>query len=122
MTPRRVSPFWLSLSVVTGLYLLFLVALLSATATYTTPHHLWEALKSREILYSIKLSILTCTASALLALLLAVPVGYLLSRGRFAGKPWLDAALDIPIVLPPMVVGLCLLIFFQTPVGKLIDG
>ncbi|MBI3879818.1 MAG: ABC transporter permease [Verrucomicrobia bacterium] len=118
----RVSPFWLSLGVVTGLYLLFLLALLGATATYTTPGQLWESLGSREIRYSIGLSLATCTVSALLALLLAVPVGYLLARGRFPGKPWLDAALDIPIVLPPMVVGLCLLIFFQTPVGKVIDG
>ncbi len=117
----RLTPFWVGLGVVTGLYLAFLIALLGATATYTTPHDLWEALKSREIIYSIKLSLVTCTASALLALLLAVPVGYLLSRGRFAGKAWLDAALDIPIVLPPMVVGLCLLIFFQTTAGKLIE-
>ncbi|MBI3877910.1 MAG: ABC transporter permease, partial [Verrucomicrobia bacterium] len=48
-------------------------------------------------------------------------VGYLLSRGRFAGKPVLDAARDSPLLLPPMVVGLCLLIFFQTPVGKLVE-
>jgi len=122
MTRSRVTPFWLSLGVVTGLYLLFLLGLLGATAVYTTPHHLWEALTSQEIIYSIKLSVITCTLSALLALLLAIPVGYLLSRGRFPGKAWLDAMLDIPIVLPPMVVGLCLLIFFQTPVGRFIDG
>ncbi len=117
----RVSPFWFSLAVVTGFYLLFLLALLGATATYTTPAQLWESLGTREIRYSIGLSLVTCTVSALLALLLAVPVGYLLSRGRFAGKSVLDAALDIPIVLPPMVVGLCLLIFFQTTAGKLIE-
>ncbi len=121
-TPRlRLSPFWLGLALIAGLYLAFLVALLGAMAAYTSPHHLWEALQAREIRYSIGLSIVTCTASALLALLLAVPVGYLLARGRFAGKPLLDAMLDIPIVLPPMVVGLCLLIFFQTPAGKFIE-
>lgn len=120
--PRaRVAPFWVGLAVVTGLYLAFLVALLGATATYTSPHHLWAALDAPEIRFSIGLSLVTCTASALLALLLAVPVGYLLSRGLFFGKEWLDAALDIPIVLPPMVVGLCLLIFFQTAAGKLIE-
>ena len=36
------------------------------------------------------------------------------ARGRFRGKAFLDAAIDILIVLPPMVVGLCLLILFQT--------
>jgi molybdate transport system permease protein len=117
----RLSLFWCGLALLTGLYLLFLLGLLGSTATYTTPHHLWAALDSREIRYSFGLSILSCTTSALLALLLAVPVGYLLARGRFPGKPLLDAMLDIPIVLPPMVVGLCLLIFFQTSAGKLIE-
>jgi len=120
--PRpRLSPFWLSLGVITALYLAFLLALLAATATYTTPGHLLRVFDSREIRYSVALSLVTCTTSALLALLLAVPVGYLLSRGRFRGKAWLDAALDIPIVLPPMVVGLCLLILFQTPFGRVVE-
>ena len=124
MSARRawLTPFWIGLALVAGLYLAFLTALLISTATYTTPHQIWESLRTPEIRYSIILSLITCTASALLALLLAVPVGYLLSRGRFTGKAFLDAALDIPIVLPPMVVGLCLLIFFQTQLGRYIEG
>ena len=123
MSTRRawLTPFWIGLALVAGLYLAFLVALIGSTATYTTPHQIWEVLCTPEIRHSIFLSLITCTVSALLALLLAVPVGYLLSRGRFAGKALLDAALDIPIVLPPMVVGLCLLIFFQTRTGKFLD-
>jgi molybdate transport system permease protein len=117
----RVSVFWCSLGVITTLYLFFLIAMLAATASYSTPQHWWTALTSREIRYSIGLSLATCTATALLSLLLALPVGYLLSRGRFRGKALLDAALDVPIVLPPMVVGLCLLILFQTPFGKLVE-
>ncbi len=121
MSAHRASPFWLALSVVTGFYLFFLLAMLGATASYSTPGHLLHALDSREIRYSVGLSLVTCTASALLSLLVAVPVGYLLARGRFRGKPLLDAALDIPIVLPPMVVGLCLLILFQTRFGHLVE-
>ena len=119
---RRPDPLWLALGVITGAYLLFLLAMLGATAVYSSPHDLWHALGKREIRYAIGLSLATCTTTALFSLLLAVPVGYLLSRGRFVGRAWLDAVLDIPIVLPPMVVGLCLLIFFQTPVGKLIES
>ncbi|MBI3410529.1 MAG: ABC transporter permease [Planctomycetes bacterium] len=33
-------------------------------------------------------------------------------------KLWLDAILDIPIVLPPLVIGLALLILFQTPLAR----
>ena len=121
MTARRLTPFWLGLALIAGLYLTVLVALIGSTATYTTPRQIWEVLCTPEIRHSIYLSLITCTVSALFSLLLAVPVGYLLSRGRFAGKALLDAALDIPIVLPPMVVGLCLLIFFQTRTGKFLD-
>lgn len=117
----RVSPFWCSLGLITALYLLFITAMLGATATYSAPADWVRALNSREIRYSVALSLMTCTATALLSLLLAVPVGYLMARGRFPGKAFLDAALDIPIVLPPMVVGLCLLILFQTPFGHAVE-
>jgi molybdate transport system permease protein len=45
--------------------------------------------------------------------LVAVPTGYILSRYQFRGKLLVDAVLDIPIVLPPLVVGLSLLILFN---------
>jgi len=70
---------------------------------------------SPEIRYSIKLSLITCTLTTLLSLWIAVPTGYLMSRYRFPGKRLMDAILDIPIVLPPLVIGLSLLILFQTP-------
>ena len=59
------------------------------------------------------LSLISCTLAALLSLVVAVPIGWLLSRFRFRGRNLLDAILDIPIVLPPLVVGLSLLILFQ---------
>ena len=37
-----------------------------------------------------------------------------MSRYQFRGKGLVDVLLDIPIVLPPLVVGLSLLILFQT--------
>lgn len=121
MADRRITPFWIALAVVTGAYLAFILAMLVATGGYTTPAKWWDALTTREIRCSIYLSLVTCSATALLSLLVAVPVGYLLSRGRFPGKSVVDAALDIPIVLPPMVIGLCLLILFQTPLGDAIE-
>ncbi len=71
------------------------------------------ALRKPEIRYSIKLSLISCTLTAILSMWVAVPIGYLLSRHRFPGHNLLDAVLDIPIVLPPLVVGLSLLILFQ---------
>jgi molybdate transport system permease protein len=114
-------PFWIALSLICAAYLLFWGFMLGATATYTSPTEIWTVLISREIRYATALSLITCTIAALASLLVAVPIGYLMSRARFPGRSLVDAALDIPIVLPPMVVGLCLLIFFQTTLGRIIE-
>ncbi|MDA1179870.1 MAG: ABC transporter permease, partial [Planctomycetota bacterium] len=68
-----------------------------------------------EIRYSLSLTLISCLLSAVLSLVVAVPLGYSLSRYRFPGRMLLDGLLDIPIVLPPLVVGLSLLILFQYP-------
>jgi molybdate transport system permease protein len=62
----------------------------------------------------------------------AIPGGYVLSRFKFPGRGLIrlalriavylvDAVIDIPIVLPPLVMGLALLILFQTPLGRAVE-
>jgi molybdate transport system permease protein len=113
--------FWFSLAAITGAYLAFLAGLLGATAVYSTPSDLWLALRSDAIRHSITLSFLTCTVTSVLSLIVAVPIGYLLARRDFRFRNWVTALLDIPIVLPPMVIGLMLLILFQTKPGRWIE-
>lgn len=114
--------FWLSLASIIAAYLLFWSLLIGATATYSTPQVWLDTLVKPEIRYAIGLSLISCTIAAAFALIVAVPIGYLMARRQFPGKSLVDAALDIPIVLPPMVIGLCLLIFFQTRIGKVIES
>jgi molybdate transport system permease protein len=71
------------------------------------------ALAKPEIQYAIRLTLLTCTISAILSVWVAIPLGYLLSRFSFRGRQLVDVLIDIPIVLPPMVLGLSLLILFN---------
>ena len=118
---RRDWPFFAGLAILSGVYILLILAMIVADLAFTTPQHLLRALASPEIRYSIKLSLISCTLTTLLSLWVAVPTGYLMSRFRFPGKRLMDAVLDIPIVLPPLVIGLSLLILFQTPVGRLIQ-
>ena len=106
--------FHVALGILAGVYVVLLVATLGADVFYTTPGHLWRALQSPEIRYAIRLSLLSCTLTTVLSLWVAVPVGYLMARLHFRGRALVDALLDIPIVLPPLVIGLSLLILFQT--------
>ncbi len=85
----------------------------ATTAMLSKPNPLVQALRSRDIQFSIMLSLVSCTLTTLLSVWVAVPIGYLMSRFEFRGKPFIDTLLDIPIVLPPLVVGLSLLILFR---------
>ena len=127
--------FYWCLGLIGGVYVLLIVAMLAADAAYMVLESLaaakrsgdsaWKALlidnpiavalRDPKIQYSIWLSLVSCSLSAILSVLVAVPIGYLMSRHKFFGRRLIDAVLDIPIVLPPLVVGLSLLILFQFP-------
>jgi len=53
-------------------------------------------------------SLQTATITTLVVLALGVPLGYFLVRSDFRGRGVLDALVDLPIVVPPPVVGLAL--------------
>lgn len=119
---KRDWPFLLVMGIIASTYVVLIVAMMLADLTFTTTGHLWEALKSEEIQYSIKLSLISCTVTMFLSLIVAIPIGYFMARYEFPGKRLLDSILDIPIILPPLVIGLSLLILFQTAPGKFIES
>src|ERR1700733_4191792 len=113
--------FLLCLALLGGTYVLLIVAMLLADLVFTSPGDFVDALSSPEIRYSIRLSLISCTISTLMAMWVAVPLGYLLARTNFPGKVIVDTLLDVPIVLPPLVIGLSLLILFQTEFGRFVQ-
>ncbi|MFT4554914.1 MAG: ABC transporter permease [Planctomycetales bacterium] len=126
--------FYLLFIVMGGTYVVLIVGMLVADAAYMTEktfddltsegrsvlsvishNPIATALADKRIQHSIWLSLISCTMSAVISVMVAIPMGYLISRHEFRGKRFLDAVLDIPIVLPPLVIGLSLLILFQFP-------
>ncbi|HUY88161.1 MAG TPA: ABC transporter permease [Pirellulales bacterium] len=116
-------PFLALMGALGGGYLLLILALLAADIAYTSPAHFVAALSKPEIRFAVRLTLISCTISALLSIWVATPLGYLLSRFQFRGRWLIDTALDVPVVLPPLVIGLSLLILFHLPIagGKLDD-
>lgn len=132
--PHSDTPFIIGLSVIAATYVLLLLGLIVADVAYISKSttsstktqqaaegkakvgildRVNAALAEPNIQYSIKLTLVSCAFTAILSVLIAVPIGYFLSRFTFPGRSFVDAILDIPIVLPPLVVGLSLLILFQ---------
>jgi molybdate transport system permease protein len=105
--------FFLIMGGLSSCFVLLIVLLIAADLLFTSWGAFSEALLKREIQEAIRLTLLSCTAAALLSLWVATPLGYLLSRYRFPGRWIVDTLVDIPIVLPPLVLGLSLLILFH---------
>lgn len=105
-----------------ALYAGFLLLILGACLHYLAPGSFAGVFRSADLRFAMRLSLATTTASAALALVFAVPMGYALNRCRFPGRLLVDTVVDIPLVLPPLVIGVALLVFFRTPLGRLIEG
>ncbi len=105
-----------------ALFTLFIAAMILADAMYVDAAAVRTVLSSSYVLDALWLSVWTSLASAALGVLFAVPVGYSLSRFHFPGRAVVDSVIDLPIVFPPLVVGLTLLVFFsQTGLGRWIQ-
>ena len=88
---------------------LAVVAVLFALAVQLSLGEFFSALSSKETLFALRLSLMTSLAAVGVALLLGVPSGYVLARCEFAGKTVIETLLDLPLVMPPLVVGVGLL-------------
>jgi len=93
------------------------VALIVSLFYFFRSNVLFETLTSERTLFSIRLSILAATVSTSLALLLAVPSAFALSRYEFPGKRLVDTILEVPMIVSPAALGAMLLIFFNNPLG-----
>ncbi|MDI3502219.1 MAG: molybdate/tungstate transport system permease protein [Archaeoglobi archaeon] len=72
-----------------------------------------RALQDELVRESLKNSFLTSTATMIIALILGVPLGYVLARNDFRGKSIIQGIIDVPIVIPHSVVGVMLLVTFS---------
>jgi molybdate transport system permease protein len=115
---RSDAPFFLVMGGISSCFLLLIVLLLAADLLFTSLDEFKAALRKPEIQAAFRLTIFSCTAAALLSIWVATPLGYLLARFRFPGRLLIDTIVDIPIVLPPLVLGLSLLILFHLQIGE----
>ncbi|MEC8556721.1 MAG: ABC transporter permease [Planctomycetota bacterium] len=109
--------FFLVMGGISASFILLIVLLLIADLLYTSVDDFWTAVRKPEVQAAFRLTLITCTLAAILSVVVATPLAYLLARFKFPGRWIVDTIVDIPIVLPPLVLGLSLLILFHLPIG-----
>ena len=102
------APVWLLLmALVLIVFLLLPVAIILLRGVSSL-----GAISSNAVLEAFRVSAWTTATTVTITIVFGTPVAYLLARFEFFGKQVLDAALDLPLVLPPVVAGLGLLLTF----------
>ncbi len=106
--------FWL-VFISTAIFMLMLIVGLFLFGEWAT---FFEVLKNPEFHFAITFTLWTTLLATVFSALVAIPCGYILSRYKFPGRIIIDTILDVPIVLPPLVSGVALLIFFGPLFGE----
>jgi len=103
-----------------GLFI-FYSGLLLSLFFFFDAREFWEGLTDPATLFSIRLSLLAATVATLFAVAVGLPAAYALSRFEFPGKRLFDTFLEIPMIISPIALGAALLVFFNTPMGTVIQ-
>ena len=97
------------------------ITLIYFDVRYTELSDVRKVLASREIHAALWLTLWTSMLTVLIGMVFAIPMGYALSRYRFPGHALVDSIVDLPILMPPLIVGLSLLVFFRSDLGQWIQ-
>jgi molybdate transport system permease protein len=100
-----------SIAVLAGLFAAFLaLPIVALVARAAIDGSLGRAITEPIVIEALTLSLTTTAVSLILTVALGLPLAYVLARRPFPGARWLEAIVDLPIVLPPAVAGLALLL------------
>ena len=80
--------------------------------------HLGEAVTSEEVLFSLRMSVVTSTISTTICLTMALPTAYAFTRTNMPFKRATETLMQLTMSLPYILLGFALLLMFSSPAGK----
>lgn len=108
------------LSALSGLLFFLLVSPVLSLILSSSISGLLLAAGNAEALSAIGLTIYTSALTAAVAVILGVPLGYLLGKYNFRGRSFIDSVIEIPLMIPHTVAGIALITVFGS--AELIGG
>ena len=110
MSTRRTTP--IPVGILAGVGVVFLAIPLVGLLLRTPWSRLPDLLSSPVALEALRLSLICSLSATALAVIVGVPVAWVLARARVRGATFVRALVTLPLVLPPVVGGVALLLAF----------
>jgi len=124
LSPGFPLRFVFVLSALSGILFFLLVSPVLSLIFGSSASGLMLALGNSEAISSIGLTIYTSGLTAAVAVVLGIPLGYLLGKYQFRGRSLIDSVIEIPLMIPHTVAGIALITIFGSAelVGALFKG
>ena len=74
--------------------------------------HAWDAVTTPEAIHALELTLLVAAIAVPANTVFGIVMALALVRGRFAGRGLLNAVVDLPLALSPVIVGLALVLLY----------
>jgi molybdate transport system permease protein len=118
----KLSPRNAALAVVAAIFVAFITVPLVCMVLKVPLARFGHYLRDPMVVTSLLLTVKTTLIAVAAIIVGGTPVAYLLARREFPGKRLLDALVDLPLTIPPVVAGFALLITFSPrgPVGAVL--
>jgi molybdate/tungstate transport system permease protein len=112
------------LSALSGILFFLLVSPVLSLILGSSASGLLLALTNSEAVSAIALTVYTSGLTALVAVILGIPLGYLLGKYQFRGRSLIDSIIEIPLMIPHTVAGIALITIFGSAevIGALFYG
>ncbi len=124
LSPGFPVRFVFVLSALSGVLFFLLVSPVLSLVGTSSLSGLVLAISNTEAVSAISLTVYTSGLTALVAVLLGVPLGYLLGKYQFPGRSLVDSIVEIPLMIPHTVAGIALITIFGSAelVGAVFNG
>ena len=123
LSPGFPLRFVFVLTALSGLLFFLLVSPVLSLVWSSSVFGLTLAISNTEALSAIGLTVYTSGLTAAVAVVLGVPLGYLLGKYNFRGRSLIDSIIEIPLMIPHTVAGIALITIFGSAelVGSLFN-
>lgn len=106
---RRFSLSYMLFLILGGIALVFIIAPVAGLFFSTRFPDLFAASSDTQVRSAIWMSLAVSAVTTLIAVVVAVPLAYLMARRNFWGKSLVEGIIDIPIVIPHSAAGIAVL-------------